>query len=129
METLAHSTLGWIAMQRKSWDAVEGELQKSLALYPNKAEVHYFMGTVIASEKNPQRMPVAIFYFTRAATNDGTEALPAAGRQQVLGAGGGASYAASVSSHPDGGRNRGSATKEARGGGCPRPSAKALEKH
>jgi hypothetical protein len=84
VETLAHSTLGWIAMQRKSWDAAEGEFQKSLALDPNSAEVDYFVGTVIASEKNPQKMPVAIFYFTRAATNDGTEALPAAGRQQVL---------------------------------------------
>jgi tetratricopeptide (TPR) repeat protein len=84
VETLAHSTLGWIAMQRKSWDAAEGELQKSLALDPNSAEVDYFVATVIASEKNPQKMPVAIFYFTRAATNEGPEALPAAGRQQVL---------------------------------------------
>jgi tetratricopeptide (TPR) repeat protein len=84
VETLAHSTLGWIAMQRKSWDAAEGELQKSLALDPNSAEVDYFMGTVIASEKNPQKMPAAYFYFARAATIDGAEALPAAGRQQVL---------------------------------------------
>src|SRR3984957_1345964 len=83
VETLAHSTLGWIAMQRKTWDAAEGELQKSLALDPNSAEVDYFLGTVIASEKNPQKMPVAIFYFTRAATYDGTGALPQAGRQQV----------------------------------------------
>jgi tetratricopeptide (TPR) repeat protein len=84
VEMLGHSTLGWIAMQRKSWDAAEGELQKSLALDPNNAEVDYFMGTVIASEKNPQKMPTAYFYFARAATIDGTEALPAAGRQQVL---------------------------------------------
>lgn len=32
VETLGHSTLGWIAMQRKSWDAAEGEFQKTLAL-------------------------------------------------------------------------------------------------
>src|ERR1700722_6943238 len=84
VETLAHSTLGWIAMQRKSWDAAEGELQKSLALDPNSAEVDYFMGTVIASEKNPQKMPAAYFYFARAATYDGPGSVAPAGRQQVL---------------------------------------------
>jgi tetratricopeptide (TPR) repeat protein len=84
VETLGHSTLGWIAMQRKSWDAAEGEFQKTLALDPNSAETEYFMGTVIASEKNPQKMSAAMFYFARATTLEGPEALPAAGRQQVL---------------------------------------------
>jgi len=85
VETLGHSTLGWIAMQRKMWDAAEGEFQKTLAMDPNNAEVDYFIGTVIASEKNPQKMPVAFFYFARAATYEGpTGALPQAGRQQVL---------------------------------------------
>jgi tetratricopeptide (TPR) repeat protein len=84
VETLGHSTLGWIAMQRKSWDSAEGEFQKSLQLDPNNAEVDFFMGTVIASEKNPQKMPAAMFYFARAATVDGAEALAPAGRQQAL---------------------------------------------
>jgi tetratricopeptide (TPR) repeat protein len=85
VETLAHSTLGWIAMQRKSWDSAEGEFQKTLQLDPNSAEVDYFMGTVIAGEKNPQKMAAELFYFARAATYDGPEALAPAGRQQVLG--------------------------------------------
>ena len=42
------------------------------------------MGTVIASEKNPQKMPAAMFYFARAATVEGAEALAPAGRQQAL---------------------------------------------
>ena len=84
METLGHSTLGWIAMQRKSWDAAEGEFQKTLALDPNSAETDYFLGTVIAGEKNPQRMSAELFYFARAASYDGPEALAPAGRQQVL---------------------------------------------
>jgi tetratricopeptide (TPR) repeat protein len=84
VEMLGHSTLGWIAMQRKSWDAAEGEFQKTLALDPNSAETEYFMGTAIASEKNPQKMPAALFYFARAATHEGPEALAPAGRQQVL---------------------------------------------
>jgi tetratricopeptide (TPR) repeat protein len=84
VETLGHSTLGWIAMQRKNWDAAEGEFQKTLALDPNSAETEYFMGTVIASEKNPQKMSAAMFYFARAATHEGPEPLAPAGRQQVL---------------------------------------------
>ncbi len=42
-------------MQRKNWDAAEGEFQKSLTLDANNGEVDYFMGTVIASEKNPDK--------------------------------------------------------------------------
>jgi tetratricopeptide (TPR) repeat protein len=84
IEILAHSTLGWVAMQRKSWDAAEGEFQKTLQLDPNNAQVDYFMGTVIAGEKNPQKMAAELFYFARAGSYDGPEALPAAGRQQVL---------------------------------------------
>jgi hypothetical protein len=84
VEMLGHSTLGWIAMQRKSWDAAEGEFQKTLALDPNSAETEYFMGTAIASEKNPQKMSAAMFYFARAATHEGPEPLAPAGRQQVL---------------------------------------------
>jgi tetratricopeptide (TPR) repeat protein len=81
---LGHSTLGWIAMQRENWDAAEGEFQKTLALDPNSAEVDYFMGTVIAGEKNPQKMPAELFYFARAASYEGTGALAPAGRQQVM---------------------------------------------
>jgi tetratricopeptide (TPR) repeat protein len=84
VETLAHTTLGWIAMQRKSWDAAEGEFQKSLQLDPNNGEVDFFMGTVIVSQKNPQKMPAGLFYFARAATYDGTGGLAPAGRQQAM---------------------------------------------
>jgi tetratricopeptide (TPR) repeat protein len=84
VEALAHTTLGWIAMQRKSWDTAEGEFQKTLQLDPNSGEVDFFMGTVIASEKNPQKMSAALFYFARAATYEGTGGLAPAGRQQSL---------------------------------------------
>jgi tetratricopeptide (TPR) repeat protein len=84
VETLAHSTSGWIAMQRKNWAAAEGEFQKTLQMDPNSGEVDYFMGTVIASEKKPERMSEALFYFARAAGYEGAGALAPAGRQQVL---------------------------------------------
>jgi tetratricopeptide (TPR) repeat protein len=84
VEALGHSTLGWIAMQRRSWDAAESEFQKTLALDPNNGEVDFFMGTVIASEKNPQKMSAGLFYFARAATYEGPGGLAPAGRQQAL---------------------------------------------
>jgi tetratricopeptide (TPR) repeat protein len=84
VETLGHTTLGWIAMQRKSWEAAEGEFQKSLQLDPNNGEVDFFMGTVVLSEKNPQKTSAALFYFARAATYEGTGGLAPAGRQQAM---------------------------------------------
>ena len=84
VEELGHTTLGWIAMQKKNWQASEAEFQKSLALNPNNGELDYFMGTDIASEKDPAKMPTALFYFARAATYEGQGALNPAGRTQVM---------------------------------------------
>jgi tetratricopeptide (TPR) repeat protein len=84
VEELAHTTLGWINMQRKNWQAAEGEFQKSLQVNPTSGQVDYYMGTSIASEKDVKRMPMALFYFARAATYEGNGALSPAGRQQVL---------------------------------------------
>ncbi len=84
VEELAHTTLGWIAMQRKNWQGAEDEFQKSLRLNPNSGQVDYYMGTSIASEKDVKKMPTALFYFARAATYEGQGALNPAGRQQVM---------------------------------------------
>jgi len=75
IETLAHVNLGFIAMQRKNWDAGEAEFQKVLAGSPNNAQVDYWMGTVIASQKKLDKLPTAMFYFARAATITGATAL------------------------------------------------------
>jgi tetratricopeptide (TPR) repeat protein len=84
VETLAHTTLGWIALQRKNWQPAEAEFQKALQLNPNDGQVDYYMGTAIASEKDPAKMPTALFYFARAATYEGQGALNPGGRQQVM---------------------------------------------
>ena len=85
IEALAHTTLGWIALQKKSWQGAEAEFQKTLQLNPNDGQVDYYMGTAIASEKDPAKMPTALFYFARAATYEGQGALNPPGRQQVMG--------------------------------------------
>jgi tetratricopeptide (TPR) repeat protein len=85
IEALAHTTLGWAALQKKNWQPAEAEFQKALQLNPNDGQVDYYMGTAIASEKDPAKMPTALFYFARAATYEGAGALNPAGRQQVMG--------------------------------------------
>ena len=84
VENLAHTTLGWIELQRKNWEASEAEFQKSIGINPNNSEVDYLMGTAIATEKKVEKMPQALCFFARAATYDGQGALNPDGRKQVL---------------------------------------------
>ena len=84
IETLADTTLGWIALQRKNWQQAEAEFQKSLQINANDGQVDYYMGTAIASEKDPAKMPTALFYFARAATYEGQGALNPDGRKEVM---------------------------------------------
>jgi tetratricopeptide (TPR) repeat protein len=84
VELLAHVNLGFIAMQRKNWDAAETEFQKVLTASPNNAQVDYWMGTVIASEKKLDKLPAAMFYFARAATITGQTALAPAAQKTAL---------------------------------------------
>jgi tetratricopeptide (TPR) repeat protein len=84
VEELAHTTIGWVEMQKKNWPAADDEFQKALKLDPNSGQLAYYMGTAIASEKDIKKMPAALFYFARAATYTGTGALNAQGQQQVM---------------------------------------------
>jgi len=84
LQELAHTTLGWIAMQKKSWQPAEAEFQKTLQINPNNAQVAYFLATCIYSEKDPAKIPTALFYFARAATYEGQGALNPNARQQAM---------------------------------------------
>ena len=84
LELLAHRNMGWIAMQRMNWDGAEAEFTKTLMLSANDAQVDYWMGTVIASEKKIDKLPAAMFYFARAATFTGQGALPADAQKTAM---------------------------------------------
>jgi tetratricopeptide (TPR) repeat protein len=84
VELLANVNLGFIAMQRKNWDPAEAEFQKVLTASPNNAQVDFWMGTVIASEKKLDKLPAAMFYFARAATVTGPTALAPAAQKTAL---------------------------------------------
>lgn len=83
-ETLAHTTLGWIALQKKDNDTAEKEFTKSLQLTPNNAQVSYWLGTAILQQKKPERQPEALFHFARAASLDQSQGgLNPAGSQAI----------------------------------------------
>lgn len=82
-DAIAHSTLGWVAMQRKNYDQAETEFKKSLEINPNAAQVSYWLGTTIVNEKKPEKQAEALYDFARAAAFDGQGALTPQGRQQI----------------------------------------------
>lgn len=84
VQNLAHTTVAWIALQKKDWPSAESEYQKSLQIDPNNGAVDFQLATAIWSEKNPAKSPTALFYYARAATYEGQGALNPAGRQQVM---------------------------------------------
>jgi tetratricopeptide (TPR) repeat protein len=84
VQNLAHTTLAWIALQRKNYPAAESEYQKSLQIDPNNGAIDYQLATAIYSEKEPAKMPTALFYYARAASFEGQGALNPDGRQKVL---------------------------------------------
>ncbi len=46
------------------------DFTKSLQSTPNNAQVSYWLGTAIVQEKKPEKQPVALFHFARAASLD-----------------------------------------------------------
>ncbi len=75
LESVAHTTLGWVAMQRKQSEAAEKSFAKSLEYNPNNAQVAYWMGATILAQRKGERQAEALFYFARAAAMTGPGAL------------------------------------------------------
>lgn len=70
---LAQNCIGWIAMQQKDYPKAEAEFTKSLQLQPNAGQISFWLGTVIAQQKNPDplKQSAALYHFARAAAFDG----------------------------------------------------------
>ncbi len=84
VQNLALTTLGWIALQKKNWQAAQTNFQKSLQIDPNNGTIDFQLATAIYSEKDPAKTPTALFYFARAATYEGQGALNPDGRKTVM---------------------------------------------
>jgi len=77
-ELQAHSVLGWIAMTKKQAPQAEEEFKKVLSLDPNAAQISYWLGSVIISQKNVARYSEALYDIARSLVVTGPEALPPA---------------------------------------------------
>lgn len=75
LESMAHTTLGWVAMQRKNGEAAEKSFTTALEANPANAQVAYWMGTTILAQRKAERQAEALFYFARAAAMEGPGAL------------------------------------------------------
>jgi tetratricopeptide (TPR) repeat protein len=84
-EVLAIKTLGWVEWQKKNYKEAEKHFTKALELAPGNAEMSYFLGTVIALQKDPKRQAEALWHFARAGYLDGPGALDATRKSQVAG--------------------------------------------
>jgi hypothetical protein len=83
-EVVAHTTLGWVAMQKKDAPTAIGEFQKSLTINPGNGAVNYWLFTTYGGQKGPENQSKALFYGARAASYDGEGALNPQGRTAVL---------------------------------------------
>jgi tetratricopeptide (TPR) repeat protein len=83
VEALAHTTLGWAAMNGKNADGAIQEFGKALQIDANMGKVDLMLATALASTKTPQNVSNALFYYARAANYDGEGSPlgPAARRQ------------------------------------------------
>ena len=83
IQTSAHQTLGWIAMQRKDHKGAEAELTKALKLNPNSGQLSYWLGTEVLAQGDPSKNELALFSLARASAYSGQGALTPEGRKQV----------------------------------------------
>lgn len=82
---IAHTTLGWISMQRKENEKAESEFKQSLGLNPANGDVAYWLGIVEAAQKSVAKMPEALFYFARTTAYDGQGAASAGNKTAASG--------------------------------------------
>ncbi len=106
VQTIAHRTLGWVAMQRglaidmktatadqkaaavKDYEEAEKQFEQVLQLNPADGEVSAWLGTEILNQviyaQKVDRQSDALYEFARAAAYDGPGALPPDQRKRML---------------------------------------------
>jgi tetratricopeptide (TPR) repeat protein len=81
--SLAYKTLGWVEMNRKSWEKAEQQFTEFLKHNPNSGLVSYWLGTVMAAQKKPEKQVPALFHFARAGHYTGEDQLPPDAKKKV----------------------------------------------
>lgn len=85
MVHFAQFTLGYIAVTEKDDAKAETELTKTLQVDPTNAQASYMLaGVLLAQQKDhPEKTPLALFEYARAANYDGPGSLDAPTRQKI----------------------------------------------
>ncbi len=80
---LAHRALGWVAISREQWRVAEQQLVQVLGYDPRDAEASYWLGISIVGQRQPARVPAAIYHYARSLVVSGAGALSEKARGQV----------------------------------------------
>jgi tetratricopeptide (TPR) repeat protein len=85
MTNFAQFTLGYIGVTEKDSGKAEAELMKTIQGDPTNAQASYMLaGVLLAQQKeHPDKMPLAIFEYARAASYDGPGSMDAATRKPI----------------------------------------------
>jgi hypothetical protein len=86
MRNAAQSTLAWVYVQRKDHPKAETELTKYLHLDPTQASTSLSLGGELLAQHqdHPEKLPMGLYQFARAAAYEGQNSLPAPARKQAL---------------------------------------------
>lgn len=85
MMNFAQFTLGYIGVTTKDTAKAETELTKTVQTDPTNAQASYMLAGVLLGQQkdHPEKMPLAMFEYARAATYDGPGSMDAATRKQI----------------------------------------------
>ena len=85
MKNAAQATLAWVYVQRKDHPRAETELTTYLHMDPTQASTSLSLGGELLAQnkEHPEKLPLGLYQFARAAAYDGQNSLPAAARKQA----------------------------------------------
>lgn len=85
MKPYSQRTIGWIYLTRKDYPRAETELIKALQMDPTQAPASQMLATAVLAQNktHPEKQPLALFEYARAAAYDGPGSLEAATRNQI----------------------------------------------
>ncbi|MBZ5634007.1 MAG: hypothetical protein LAO55_12865 [Acidobacteriia bacterium] len=85
MKNAAQATLAWVYVQRKDHPKAETELKRYLRLDPTQAQTSLTLGGELLAQNqdHPEKLPLGLYQFARAASYDGPNSLPAPARKQA----------------------------------------------
>jgi hypothetical protein len=86
MKNAAQATLAWVYVQRKDHPKAETELTKYLHMDPTQVPTSLSLGgeLLAQNQEHPEKLPLGLYQFARAASYEGQNSLPAPARKQAL---------------------------------------------